>query len=71
MLLECVALSRSVPRCGALFAANHFYKLKFPLFPVRGMLAPGCYSFPFTFQLPVGLPGTFHLDGSRKRAHIR
>jgi hypothetical protein len=25
-----------------------------------GMLAPGTYTFPFQYQLPEGIPGSFH-----------
>ena len=32
--------------------------MKIPLFTVPGTFAVGSYTFPFSFQLPVGLPGS-------------
>ncbi|MDR3737148.1 MAG: hypothetical protein P4L10_16650 [Acidobacteriaceae bacterium] len=41
------------------------FRLEVPLFQIGGMLNPGQYQYPFAFQLPDHLPGTFnvtHLD---------
>ncbi len=41
------------------------FRLEVPLFQIGGTLNPGQYQFPFAFQLPEHLPGSFgikHLD---------
>ena len=35
------------------------------MYPFQNYCLPGQYSFPFTFQLPAGLPGTFSEAGER------
>uniref|UniRef100_A0A0G4GZD3 Arrestin C-terminal-like domain-containing protein n=1 Tax=Chromera velia CCMP2878 TaxID=1169474 RepID=A0A0G4GZD3_9ALVE len=37
---------------------SDIFKMKVPIWNVRGGLAPGDYTIPFTFVLPQGIPGT-------------
>lgn len=49
-----------------LFDGHHsFFKVKLPLYKMRGSLGPGQYCFPFSFPLPMDLPGVFHEDQHR------
>lgn len=38
---------------------NTFFKVKVMVFNFGGHVQPGQYSFPFSFQIPMGLPGVF------------
>jgi hypothetical protein len=39
--------------------------VRLPVHPFQNYCLPGQYSFPFSFTLPVGLPGTFSEAGER------
>lgn len=47
---------------------NTFFKVKVMVFNFGGHVQPGQYSFPFMFQIPMGLPGVF--EGSSNQ-HTR
>ncbi|KAG7376742.1 hypothetical protein PHYPSEUDO_012800 [Phytophthora pseudosyringae] len=43
---------------------NEFFKQKLVIFATSGRnYAPGRYSYPFEYQLPAELPGSFHING--------
>jgi len=42
---------------------KEFFKSVVTVYPASGVVNPGHYSFPFTYQLPPTLPGTFCEDG--------
>eukprot|EP00753_Platysulcus_tardus_P010517 PLAT2790.1.p2 GENE.PLAT2790.1~~PLAT2790.1.p2 ORF type:complete len:375 (-),score=167.53 PLAT2790.1:123-1205(-) len=44
---------------------HSFFRVRVPVYPVRGMCEPGQYSFPFKFMLPRDLPGSFYEHGRR------
>lgn len=44
---------------------NRFFDVRIPVYPFQNYCLPGQYSFPFSFQLPAGLPGTFSEAGER------
>lgn len=44
---------------------NRFFDARIPVYSYQNYCMPGQYSFPFQFQLPAGLPGTFAESGRR------
>jgi hypothetical protein len=44
---------------------KRFFDVRIPVYPFQNYCLPGQYSFPFSFQLPAGLPGTFNESGER------
>eukprot|EP01112_Ceratiomyxa_fruticulosa_P007136 TRINITY_DN1842_c0_g1_i1.p1 TRINITY_DN1842_c0_g1~~TRINITY_DN1842_c0_g1_i1.p1 ORF type:complete len:463 (-),score=92.59 TRINITY_DN1842_c0_g1_i1:108-1496(-) len=42
---------------------KEFFKQTIVVYPQQGVVNPGHYSFPFVFNLPPNLPGTFHEEG--------
>lgn len=42
---------------------KEFFKQTIVVYPHQGTVAPGHYSFPFLYQLPPNLPGTYHEEG--------
>lgn len=42
---------------------KEFFKTTLVVYTAQGIVTPGHYSFPFTFALPVGLPGTYYDTG--------
>jgi hypothetical protein len=41
---------------------KEFFKQKIVISAISQMYMPGHYMYPFEYQLPVGLPGSFHLE---------
>jgi len=48
-----------------------FQSLTVPLYSIGGSLPPGQYQFPFSFQLPDNIPGSFDLTQSGYSARVR
>jgi len=51
--------------CFASTPSRRFFDVRIPVYPFQNYCMPGQYSFPFNFQLPAGLPGTFSEAGRR------
>jgi len=47
---------------------KEFFKQTIVVYPHQGTVAPGHYSFPFLYQLPVNLPGTYFEEGGHHHA---
>ena len=45
-------------------AKHDFFREVLPLFAEEGFIVPGKYEWPFHYQLPVDLPGTFYDQGN-------
>lgn len=45
---------------------KEFFKTSIVVYPHQGTVAPGHYSFPFQYQLPASLPGTYFEEGGHK-----
>ncbi len=43
---------------------KEFFCTKLNVYPHAGIVATGNYSFPFQYQLPANIPGSFHERGS-------
>ncbi|KAF1332735.1 Arrestin domain-containing protein a, partial [Globisporangium splendens] len=50
-------------------AEKEFFKQKIVISAISAMYMPGQYMYPFQYQLPVGLPGSFHL-ASYSSGHV-
>eukprot|EP01116_Phalansterium_solitarium_P008623 TRINITY_DN22564_c0_g1_i1.p1 TRINITY_DN22564_c0_g1~~TRINITY_DN22564_c0_g1_i1.p1 ORF type:complete len:461 (-),score=135.17 TRINITY_DN22564_c0_g1_i1:174-1505(-) len=44
-------------------AKKEFFKAKIPVYQQSGIVNPGQYQFPFNYQLPTSLPGSFFEKG--------
>lgn len=45
---------------------KEFFKQKIIVAPVQHELLPGNYAYPFQFQLPAGLPGSFEIKDAKR-----
>lgn len=54
---------RSVTRTHEHKENKEFFKTSIVVYPYQGTVAPGHYSFPFLYQLPLNLPGTYFEEG--------
>jgi len=54
---------RAVTKTGEHKENKEFFRETIRVYPHQGIVAAGHYSFPFLYQLPVGLPGTYHQEG--------
>lgn len=63
--------SRQIDKYHYHYGRRSICKVRVPLYTATGgHLPPGQYSFPFKLQLPVNIPGTFHLsDFGNRRQH--
>lgn len=46
-------------------ASREFFSDKIHVYPHQGAVAPGEYNFPFSYQLPSSLPGSFYEEEGR------
>jgi hypothetical protein len=46
--------------------SKEFFKQSIVVYPHQGVVNPGHYSFPFMYQLPANLPGTYSEEGGDK-----
>jgi len=51
------------------YGRNDFFKMRIPLHR-PGQMFTGQYSFPFTFQFPQGIPGSFSMQGRHFDTHF-
>jgi len=70
---------RSIPYIQQYRSLKEFFKVKLPIFNMNGgILQPGQYTWPFQYQLPADLPGSFyerrtlyeHIDEYHKDEHL-
>lgn len=54
---------RAVTRTEEHKESKEFFKETIRVYPHQGTVAPGHYSFPFLYQLPANLPGTYFDEG--------
>jgi len=45
---------------------KEFFKQSIVVYPQQGTVTPGHYSFPFVYQLPANLPGTYFEEGGNE-----
>jgi hypothetical protein len=57
---------RSVTRTEEHKENKEFFKQSIVVYPQQGTVAQGHYSFPFTYQLPLNLPGTYFEEGGHQ-----
>lgn len=54
---------KAVTRTGEHKENREFFRESIRVYPHQGIVAPGHYSFPFLYQLPANLPGTYCEEG--------